>query len=64
MTDTFNVGDLVKTYKIRNCAGLKAIVVKIDDLSHSHPIVVQWINPKNGDYPVGYFHPTQLRKVS
>lgn len=71
MTDTFSVGDLVKTYKIRDCAGLKAIIINIDDdAAHtdwrgvSHPITVQWLNPKNKDYPVGYFHPTQLRKVS
>lgn len=64
MTDTFNVGDLVKTYKIRNCAGLKAIIIKIDDNFHSHPVTVQWLNPKNKDYPIGYFHFDQLRKVS
>ena len=68
MTDTFSVGDLVKTYKIRNCAGLKGIIIKIDDIAAHNPygysITIQWINPKNGDYPLGYFKPIQLRKVS
>jgi hypothetical protein len=65
----FNVGDIVKSYRIQNCKGLVGIVVSIDP-SLTFPIKVEWLNPHNprlnyrrrAEY-VGHFCAANLRKV-
>jgi hypothetical protein len=66
----FNVGDIVKSYRIQNCKGLVGIVVSVDPSSTFAPIKVEWLNPHNprlnylrrAEYE-GHFCAANLRKV-
>ncbi len=62
----FQVGDIVKTYKIRGTARFVGVIVRIiDDHQQSgYPYVVQWLNANEREAPIAYFKSEHLRKVS
>ena len=61
----FQVGDMVKTYKIRGTARLVGIIVRIIDehQQNGYPYVVQWLNFPANESPIAYFKSEHLRKV-
>jgi len=62
----FQVGDIVKTYKIRGTARFVGVIVRIIDehQQSGYPYVVQWLNPTEREAPIAYFKSEHLRKVS
>jgi len=62
----FQVGDIVKTYKIRGTARFVGIIIRIIDehQQSGYPYVVQWLNPTAKESPIAYFKSEQLLKVS
>ena len=59
----FQVGDIVKTYKIRGTARFFGVIVKILE-ENGYPYEVRWLNPTERENRVAYFKYEQLRKVS
>jgi uncharacterized protein YijF (DUF1287 family) len=62
----FQVGDIVKTHKIRGTARFVGVVVRIIDehQQSGYPYVVQWLNATAKESPIAYFKSEHLRKVS
>lgn len=61
----FQVGDIVKTYKIRGTARFLGVIVRIlDEKVSAYQYEVQWLNPTEREARVAYFKSEQLRKVS
>ena len=59
----FQVGDIVKTYKIRGTARFFGVIVRILD-ENGYPYEVRWLNNTAKESPIAYFKFEQLRKVS
>ncbi len=61
----FQIGDIVKTYKIRGTARFIGIIVRIlDEQQSAYPYEVRWLNPTVKESPIAYFKSEHLRKVS
>jgi hypothetical protein len=61
----FQVGDIVKTYKIRGTARFLGVIVRIlDENVSAFPYEVRWLNPTERESPIAYFKFEQIRKVS
>jgi len=62
----FQVGDIVKTIKIRGTARFVGVVVRIIDKHQQsgYPYEVQWLNPTEREARAAYFKAEQLCKVS
>ena len=61
----FQVGDIVKTYKIRGTARFLGVIVRIlDEKVSAYPYEVRWLNPSASEGPIAYFKFEHLRKVS
>lgn len=61
----FQVGDIVKTYKIRGTARFLGVIVRIlDEKVSPYKYVVEWLNPTATEAPIAYFKDEHLRKVS
>ena len=59
----FQVGDIVKTIKIRGTARFFGVIVRILE-ENGYPYEVQWLNPTEREARVAYFKAEQLHKVS
>ena len=61
----FQVGDIVKTYKIRGTARFLGVIVRIlDENVSAYPYEVRWLNPIGKEGSIAYFKFEHLRKVS
>jgi hypothetical protein len=61
----FQVGDIVKTHKIRGTARFVGVIVRIlDEKVSAYQYEIQWLNPTEREARVAYFKVEQLRKVS
>lgn len=61
----FQVGDIIKTYKIRGTARFLGVIVRIlDENVSAFPYEVRWLNPSAKEGPIAYFKFEQIRKVS
>lgn len=61
----FQVGDIVKTIKIRGTARFFGVIVRIlDENVSAYQYEVQWLNPTEREARVAYFKSEQLHKVS
>ena len=61
----FQVGDIVKTYKIRGTARFLGVIVRIlDENVSAYPYEVRWLNPTGKEGSIAYFKFEHLRKVS
>lgn len=61
----FQIGDIVKTYKIRGTAKYFGVIIRILNKEQSaYPYEIKWLNAKPSEYPVAYFKDENLRKVS
>ena len=60
---SFQIGDLVKSYKIKGTKGYVGVITKIDENS-SFPYHVRWVNEEKNSQYDHQLKAEQLRKVS